>query len=63
MEDKLKNIDIADDYKEVAMGICFGSGAGIVLGAIFNNVGFGFSVGGVMGIIVGSVVRVLRKIK
>jgi len=40
------------DYENIAKGIAFGSGIGIFLGLIFDNIIFFFSVGSVVGIII-----------
>lgn len=64
MEDKVKTANnTADENREVALGICFGSGAGIILGAIFNNILLGLSAGGVVGVLIGTVVQAVNKHK
>ena len=54
---------VVDDNREIGLGICFGSGIGIVIGAVFDNVVLGLSAGGVLGILVGIMVQFLKKIK
>jgi hypothetical protein len=52
MEKKLQERNIAvDENRDVALGICFGTGIGIVVGAVLGNVTFGLSFGGVVGIL------------
>lgn len=51
-----------DDNKEVGLGICFGTGIGIILGAIVGNVILGLSAGGVMGILISLAVRLYKKV-
>jgi F0F1-type ATP synthase assembly protein I len=64
MEEKVKSSEnVVDENREVALGICFGSGIGIIIGAIANNVVFGLSAGGVLGILAGTMVKMLRKLK
>lgn len=48
--DKLNSTD--DDITRISYGIAFGSGIGVVLGAIISNVPLGFSLGGVSGILI-----------
>jgi F0F1-type ATP synthase assembly protein I len=64
MQEKIKSREdaFAED-REVALGICFGSGLGIIIGAVANNVVLGLSAGGVLGILVGTMVKILRKVK
>lgn len=50
-----------DDLKEVALGICFGSGIGIVIGAIINMPSFGLSLGGVLGILAALTYKAIKK--
>ncbi|NLM33904.1 MAG: glycine zipper family protein [Clostridiales bacterium] len=52
-----------DENKYVALGICFGSGLGIFVGALFNNVMLGLSAGGVLGIIYGVTIGMLKESK
>ena len=64
MEENIKTRGtVTDDNKEVALGICFGTGAGIFVGAVMGNVAFGLSAGGVLGIIAGVIVGGLKKYK
>ncbi|MDT8717257.1 hypothetical protein IAI10_11365 [Clostridium sp. 19966] len=52
MEKKVKNsLWSQNDEKEVALGICFGCGIGIVLGSILGNTMLGLSGGGVLGVL------------
>ncbi len=48
--DKLNSTD--DDITRISYGIAFGSGIGVVLGAVISNVPLGFSLGGVSGILI-----------
>lgn len=52
---------VIDDNREIGLGICFGSGIGIVMGAVFDNVGLGLSAGGVIGVLVGIMIQFLKK--
>lgn len=64
MEEKINGSNnTVDENKEIALGICFGSGIGIVFGAIFNNVMLGLSAGGVLGVLVGIGVQTILKFK
>lgn len=55
--------NVSDENKYVALGICFGSGLGILVGAIINNVTLGLSAGGVLGIIFGVTIDMLKESK
>lgn len=64
MEEKINERKMGlDDNREVALGICFGSGIGILVGAVLGNAAFGLSGGGVIGILVGCSVRLYKRIK
>jgi uncharacterized membrane protein len=64
MQEKIKRNDVTvDENREIAMGICLGSGMGIILGAVFNNVTLGLSAGGVLGALVGIGIQVVKAIK
>ncbi len=64
MEDNLKTQSaVENENKEVALGICFGTGLGIVAGALLGNVPLGLSAGGVLGIVAGVFVSYYKKIK
>lgn len=64
MEENIKGRNgVTEDNREVALGICFGTGAGIVVGAIIGNIMLGLSAGGVLGIIAGVIVGELKKHK
>lgn len=54
---------VIDDNREIGLGICFGSGIGIVMGAVFDNVVLGLSAGGVLGVLIGIMVQFLKKVK
>ena len=54
---------VVDDNREIGLGICFGSGIGIVIGAVFDNVVLGLSAGGVLGILVGITVQFFKRVK
>lgn len=64
MEEKLNggNTNL-DENREIALGICFGSGIGVLVGAVLGNVGFGLSGGGVIGILVGIGIKAYKKIR
>ena len=49
MIDKLCLSDKECEY--LAKGIAIGSGIGICIGAVLNNVALGFAVGGVLGVV------------
>ncbi|MNO46980.1 hypothetical protein D3C76_372780 [compost metagenome] len=59
--DKLNSTD--DDITRISYGIAFGSGIGVVLGAIISNVPLGFSLGGVSGILISIVYNFVVKSK
>ncbi|NLP28765.1 MAG: hypothetical protein GX370_08425 [Clostridia bacterium] len=61
MEEKINAV--SEENKYVALGICFGSGIGIFLGALFNNVMMGLSAGGVLGVIAGVTIGSLKEKK
>lgn len=64
MEEKLKTQDTAgDENREVALGICFGTGLGTVAGVLFGNVMLWLSAGGVLGVVAGVIVGSLKKAK
>jgi F0F1-type ATP synthase assembly protein I len=64
MQEEIKRKDVyVDENREIAMGICLGSGLGIILGAIFNNVMLGLSAGGVVGVLVGIGTQVVKSYK
>jgi uncharacterized membrane protein len=64
MQEEIKRKDVkVDENKEIAMGICLGSGMGIILGAIFNNVMFGLSAGGVFGVLIGIAAQTVNSYK
>lgn len=49
---KILNVELSEQETQyLGMGIAIGSGIGIVVGAIINNVGLFFAVGSVMGVI------------
>lgn len=59
--DKLNSTD--DEITRISCGIAFGSGIGVVLGAIISNVPLGFSLGGVSGILISLVYNLVIKNK
>ncbi|WP_315110153.1 hypothetical protein [Clostridium intestinale] len=59
--DKLNSTD--DDITRISYGIAFGSGIGVVLGAVISNVPLGFSLGGVSGILISIVYNFVVKSK
>lgn len=62
MEKKVKdNFWFQDDEKEVALGVCFGCGIGVVMGAVLGNAMFGFSGGGVLGILIELGMKYMKK--
>jgi hypothetical protein len=64
MEENIKTRNgFTEENREVALGICFGTGIGIVAGAVLGNVAFGLSAGGVIGIIAGVIVGGLKKFR
>jgi uncharacterized membrane protein len=64
MQEEIKRKDVTvDENKEIAMGICLGSGMGIILGAIFNNVMLGLSAGGVFGVLIGIAAQTVNSYK
>lgn len=52
-----------EDNREVALGICFGSGAGIVAGALVGNIMLGLSAGGALGVVIGAIIGEIKKYK
>ena len=64
MEENIKSRNaVTDENREVALGICFGTGAGIFVGAVMGNVAFGLSAGGVLGVVAGVIIGGLNKHK
>lgn len=65
MEENIKEKDKVkkDDNASVGLGICFGSGMGIVLGAILGNVALWLSVGAAVGVVLGSSYDLIKKKK
>lgn len=64
MQEKIERKDVyVDENREIAMGICLGSGSGIILGAIFNNVMLGISAGGVVGVLIGIGIQAVKSYK
>lgn len=56
MNEKLFDLELTDEETaNLCMGIAIGSGAGIITGAMLNNVGLLFAIGATMGV-VGSVI-------
>jgi hypothetical protein len=51
-----------DDIRYLAYGIGIGTTAGLILGFFINNISLGFSLGGVLGIIVSAVYSIYKKI-
>ena len=51
------------DYEYLSKGIAIGVGIGIILGAITGEIILFFSLGGVLGIIGGAVISIIKKIK
>lgn len=47
---------VEDSNRAVALGICFGSGIGIILGMFIDNILFGISGGAVIGVLVGIII-------
>ncbi|MEW8955907.1 hypothetical protein [Clostridium sp.] len=59
--DMEKHIDFKkDNTKEVCLGIAFGSGIGIAVGAILNNVELGMVIGASLGVVVGGIIGFLK---
>ena len=59
--DKLNSTD--GDITRISYGIAFGSGTGVVLGAIISNVPLGLSLGGDSGILISIVYNFVVKSK
>ena len=60
MENKQLEISVSkssdgEGFRGTALGLCFGSGAGIILGAVFSYVYLGFTIGAVVGIVSGNI--------
>lgn len=51
------------DYEYLSKGIAIGVGIGIILGAITGEIILFFSLGGVLGIIGGTVISIIKKNK
>lgn len=49
-----------EENKSIALGICFGSGIGIFLGALLGNVVLGLSAGGSLGVVVALILQVKK---
>lgn len=62
VKEEVNNIK-EDDNKEVALGICFGCGLGIVAGALMDNVLLGMSAGGALGIVIATIIKFVKKVK
>lgn len=59
---KLNKLIISDSqYDDIAKGIAFGSGIGILIGLLFNNILFMFSLGSVIGIIISLIYSTTKK--
>ena len=52
MNEKLFDLELTEEETtSLCMGIAIGSGTGIILGAMFNNVGLLFAAGASMGVV------------
>ncbi len=64
MEKLFKNILLSEkDYEYLTKGIASGVGIGTFIGLLFGEVIFLFSLGGVIGVILPSIVIIIRKFK
>lgn len=64
MEKLFKNILLSEkDYEYLTKGIASGVGIGTFIGLLFGEVIFLFSLGGVIGVILPSIVILIRKFK
>ncbi|WP_040214101.1 hypothetical protein [Clostridium polynesiense] len=53
MENKKEYAD--KEFTYIAKGICFGSAAGVLIGAIFTHPAFGMTLGAVAGVVAGEI--------
>lgn len=51
------------DYEYLTKGIAFGVGIGIIIGIIAENIILFFALGGVVGILVASILSIIKKLK
>lgn len=64
MEKLFKKVLLSDkDYEYLAKGIAMGGGMGILIGLLFDDVIFFFSLGGVVGVLFQSILILIRKFK
>ena len=64
MEKLFKNILLSEkDYEYLTKGIASGVGIGTLIGVLCGEVIFLFSLGGVIGVILPSIVIIIRKFK
>jgi uncharacterized membrane protein len=63
VENIKKRNNATEDNREVALGICFGTGAGIIAGALVGNIMLGLSAGGVLGVVIGAITGEIKKYK
>lgn len=67
MEENINKVNtmntVSEENKYVGLGICFGTGIGIFIGALINNVMLGLSAGGVLGILFGATIGMMKESK
>lgn len=51
------------DYEYLTKGIAFGVGIGTIIGIIVENIILFFALGGVVGILVASILSIIKKLK
>lgn len=60
--EEVKKDALYEENNKVALGICFGSGIGIFLGALLGNVALGLGAGGSLGVVVALILQVKKNI-
>lgn len=64
MEKLFKKVLLSDkDYEYLTKVIAMGVGIGILIGLLFDDVIFFFSLGGVVGVLLASILILIRKLK
>lgn len=58
--EEAKKDTLYEENKSIALGICFGSGIGIFLGALLGNVALGLGAGGSLGVVVALILQVKK---